>query len=117
MMPAIIEFVHSLFIILFMFSVPFLFIRKWKKLRVGAAIYGAIFILVNRLSHYILGECIFTRMARWVGGDWDNEWFSVKFARTVFGFIPSNRHVSYVEQILLLMVCLAILYSVCKKDK
>jgi len=105
-MTTIIEFIHALLMVAWVASFPFMFWHRWRVLSTWSAIYVVSFIVVNRVSHYILGECILTRMARWAGGTWDNEWFTVKFARYVFGFIPSNRQVTYVEQALILIAAI-----------
>lgn len=114
-MASVIEFIHALCMIFWILTIPFLFYHRWPKITLGAIVYNFLFVTVNRLSHWILGECIFTRMARWAGGEWNNEWFTVKVARLVFGFIPSNKNVTYVEQGILLLVCTGVLISLYRR--
>ena len=108
-MSSLIEFIHALLMIAWVMCIPFMFWHRWYALSMCAAIYSCTFIVINRVSHYILGECILTRMARWAGGAWDGEWFTVKFVRYIFGFIPTNRQVIYVEQALILFAALGML--------
>jgi hypothetical protein len=116
-MAAIVEFLHALVILGLIVLVPFLFYRRWRKLTIFAAVYSIIFIVVNRISQWTLGECIFTRIARWVGGAWDGQLFIVKFSNTIFGFIPSNKQVVLLEQAMVLIVCIGILFSFGKGKK
>lgn len=108
-MVTVIEFIHALSMVVWIALIPFLFYHRWPKITLLSVLYSITFIVVNRLSHWILGECIFTRMARWAGGEWNNECFTVKLTRIVFGFIPTNKSVTYVEQSVLMLVCIGIL--------
>lgn len=101
-----IEVFHALLMCAFVGTLPLLFLRRWPRLSASVAVFDILFIVVNRISHYLLGECIFTRMARqarWAGGDWSEEWFTVKLCRVVFGLIPTNRQVVFVEQLVILL--------------
>src|SRR5579859_2116961 len=111
-LASLIEFIHSLLIILLVILIPFLFFSKWRKLQIFSAIYCAIFIVGNRLSQWFLGECWLTRLARYAGGVWDGQLFIVKFSRGVFNCIPTNKQIIYLEQAMFLIVCLGIGVSV-----
>lgn len=110
-LSAIIEFVHAIAMVLSVASLPLLFYHRWPKLSLVVACYNLFFIIVNRVSHWLLGECILTRLARLAGGTQDDEWFTVKFSRLVCGFIPSNKQVTYVEQALVVLVVLGVFYT------
>lgn len=117
-MATIIEFIHALFIVLLVIGTPFLFIKRWRKIRLAAALYSIIFIIVNRISHYTMGECIWTKLARVVGGNsWGDELFLSKISRVVFGCIPSSRQLVYFEQGAIFIVCLGIVVSFLHKGK
>jgi hypothetical protein len=115
MLPIFIEILHTIVILTLVGLVPFLFVKKWKILTRLATIYSVIFITINRMSQWILGECILTRMARWVGGDWNGELFIVKTLRIIIGVTPSNIQVFWIEDILILIVILGILFSLKQK--
>lgn len=108
---AIVEFIHAWTMVVWVASLPFLFWHRWPKLSLAVAVYNLAFIVINRVSHWLLGECILTRVARWVGGDQGDEWFTVKFSRLVFGCIPSNKQVALVEQTLVLVVAIGVFYT------
>jgi hypothetical protein len=110
-MSIIVELIHAILMIAWILSIPFLFLKRWKKLTIISVIYNISFITVNRISHWILGECILTRAARWAGGEWNNEWFTIKIIRIIFGFIPTNKNIIYIEQTLLFTVSIGILFS------
>ena len=106
---AIVELIHTLTMVAWVVTLPFLFWHRWPKLSIIVAVYNLGFIIVNRMSHWFLGECILTRAARWFGGDQGDEWFAVKFSRVVFGLIPSNKQVTYVEQVLVALVAIGVI--------
>lgn len=106
MPAAIIEFFHAVLMVLWVGTLPLLFWHRWPKLSLTTAIYTVTFALVNRVSHLFLGECVLTRLARMAGGAQDDEWFTVKFARFVCGFIPTNHQVAVVEQVLIVIAAI-----------
>lgn len=112
---SIVEFFHALVMVVWVGSLPFLFWHRWQKLSIFLALYNLFFVIANRVSHYILGECVLTRIARSVGGDQSNEFFTVKFSRMVFGFIPSNKSVTYVEQTLVVIVSIGVYLTLRRK--
>ncbi len=110
-LAVVIEFGHALAMIALFLLLPFLFWHRWPALSMFSAIYNLIFVVINRLSHWGLGECILTRAARWAGGDRDGGWFTVKFSRWVFGCIPSNKQVVYVEQALIVLASVGVFWT------
>ena len=108
-----IELFHAVLMCAFVGTVPLLFLQHWPRLTACIAAFDVLFIIVNRASHYLLGECVFTRMARqarWATGDWNEEWFTVKLCRVVFGLIPANRQVVLAEQTVILVVAVGVFY-------
>ena len=115
MLASMIEFVHALMLVIWVSSMPLLFWHRWPALSTAIACYSLFFIVVNRLGHWLLGECVLTRLARMCGDSQDPEWFIVKFSRAVFGFIPSNKQVIYVEQFLVVCVAIGVAYTLLKR--
>ena len=115
MLSIIIDFFHAFLMVAWVASFPFLFWHRWKWLTYASCAYSLLFISVNRLSHWILGECVFTTLARGAGGAPDSGWFAVRFSRWVFGFTPTNRHVVYVEESLIALAALGILIMIMSK--
>lgn len=101
-----IEVFHALLMCAFVLSLPLLFWHRWPKVSLGVAIFDVSFVIVNRVSQLLLGECVLTRVARLAGGEWNDEWFLVKFCRFVFGFIPTNRQAMLAEQLVILVAAL-----------
>jgi hypothetical protein len=114
MLSIIIDFFHAILMVTWVALLPLLFWHRWKWLTYFACAYSLAFIVVNRLSHWILGECVFTTLARRAGGAPDSGWFAVRFSGWVFGFIPTNRQVVYVEEMLIALVAFGMLLTVLK---
>ena len=112
-----IELVHALLMVAWVASFPFLFWHGRPGLSQLAAIYTVLFIVVNRVSHLVLGECVLTRMARWAGGAWDSRWFTIKLTRFIFNFIPSNKQVAHVEQAFIFVAAIGVLVTVGARRK
>lgn len=112
----VVELFHALAMITWVVTIPLLFWHKWPSLSLDVAIYNVIFIAVNRISHWTLDECILTRIARIVDTTpTSSEWFTVKLTKFVFGFIPANKHVTYVEQFIVFIAAVGALWVLMKK--
>jgi hypothetical protein len=110
---------HAFLMILWTIGLPLLFWRKYPKLSYYYYLYCIVFILVNQASHYILGECIFTTIANWFythahTTNFQNEWFTMRVSRAVFGIVPSHRGVKIATQIMVGLTALGGLYSLYK---
>jgi hypothetical protein len=111
-MQTSIELFHILVIVLLFCAVPFLYVHKWRWLTITSTIYSAIFIIGNRLSQLILGQCFITKLAKIAGGNWDDgEWFIIKMSRVLYGFVPSKGQISYIEYGMILIVIIGIAFS------
>jgi hypothetical protein len=113
---AAVDAVHALLMALWILGLPLLFWHRWPKLSITYGIYAVAFVIVTRVSHYVLGECFLTTVARrfWttaaVGSETD-EWFTVRFARLIFGMTPSHRAVAVASEVLVLVTAVGVLVS------
>lgn len=76
--------------------------------------YAVLFVLVTRMSHYLLGECFLTNISRrfWNAASTTpdaDEWFTVRFARLVFGLTPSHRAIAIVSEALVFVTAAGVL--------
>ena len=117
MLSTFIDFIHALSMIVWVASMPFLFWHRWKTASIIAACYNLFFITVNRLGHWLLGECVLTRLARECGGTQDPEFFVVRVSREVFGYIPIDRNVVFFEQFLVFIISVGTLMTLWKHRK
>ena len=112
----VVELVHVVVIAAWLVSLPLLFWHRWPRLSWWAAAYALVFVAINRLSTWFLGECILTRAARWCGGGWDNEWFSVKLARLA-GVALAARDIVAIEHLLFLIVFVGAFWTLLWKKR
>jgi len=114
---AAVDVFHALSMVLWMLGVPLLFVRRWPRLTRTYAAYAVAFVVFTQLSHALFGECFLTRVAATL---WDEvpsvpggrgEWFSIRFARFVFGFTPSHRVIAWVSEALVLVTAIGVLVA------
>jgi hypothetical protein len=118
LLPQLIDLFHLGFIFLLIVCTPFLFLKKWRwrKIRIWTTCYAIAFVLINRVGHWIWGECFLTRLARLAGGsDWGDELFLSKISRMFFGSAPSADQLLIFEQAAMGLVCLGILISLLRE--
>lgn len=96
---------HALLMVGWIMGLPLLFWRSWPKISFAYCIFSIIFIIVNQVSHYTLGECVLTTIANWfysqAGHGAPAEWFTVRMAHLVFGVVPSHRGIKVATEILI----------------
>ena len=96
---------HALIMALWVVGMPLLFWHRYRKASLVYCIFCVAFIIVNQISHYTLGECIFTTIADWfyrkAGQGAPQEWFTVRASRLVFGLTPSHRGIKTLTEILI----------------
>lgn len=115
-----IEVLHALVMAFWILGLPLLFWHRFPKLTIGYACYAVVFITINQICYYTLGECILTTIARWF---WQHsgqhepteQWFSIKFAKLIFGLTPTHRAVKIAGQILIAICALGGFYSIYNK--
>lgn len=113
---------HALVMMLWILGLPLLFWHRYPKLTIGYACFALVFIIINQISHYTLGECILTTMERWC---WDHsghhitteQWFSVRFAHFIFGFTPSHHGIKVATELLIAISAIGGLSITLKKFK
>ena len=114
---------HAIVMMLWIFGLPLLFWHKIPKLTMSYAAFAIVFIIVNQVSHYTLGECIFTTLARKCFELADphhpstKEWFTVKFANFIFGFTPKHKSIKIISEILIAISAIGMFFSFIKNYK
>jgi hypothetical protein len=113
---AAVDAVHALSMALWILGLPLLFWHRWPKLTTAYGIYAVVFVIATRVSHYALGECFLTTLARrfWsvgAGNAETDEWFTVRFSRLIFGLTPSHREIALASEALVLVTALGVLIS------
>ena len=111
-----IDLVHALLMAAWILGLPLLFWRSWPRLTRAYAIYAIVFIVANRVSFALLGECFLTTLARacWRSASGiarsgeSNEWFTVRIAETIFHLTPSRRSIKLVSEMLILVTAVGI---------
>ena len=110
-----VDFAHALLMAAWIGGLPLLFWHRWPSLTRAYGIYAIAFIVVSQASHWVLGECIFTTLARWCAGEASapvsNEWFTVRLAQAVFRMTPSHRAIVWVSEALILLTAIGMLAS------
>lgn len=97
-------------------GIPLLFVTRWPRLRLTYAIYAVTFIVLSQASMLVFGECFLTEITQWSlrhapGRVVDNEWFTVRVARDVFGMAPSRRGISRISELLVLATAAGVLVA------
>ncbi|APR83961.1 Hypothetical protein A7982_09310 [Minicystis rosea] len=110
---SLVDFVHAIFMVLWVAGLPLLFTRKYPRATRWYARYAIGFIVLNQASRFFLGECFLTTVARffWQHGGGPipaeaHEWFTVRLAFAVFRMAPSHRAITILSEILI-FVCAA----------
>jgi hypothetical protein len=113
---AAIDVLHALAMTAWILGLPLLFWHRRPRLSTAYGIYAVVFVFLTRLSHYTLGECFLTRLSRklWsagTAGPETDEWFTVRFARLIFGLTPSHRLIALGSEALVLITAIGVLVS------
>lgn len=115
MLAAGVDLVHALLMAAWMGGLPLLFLHRWPRLTRAYGIYAVTFILVSQTSHWVLGECVFTTLARWCARSSSipvsEEWFTVRLAQAVFHMTPSHRAIVWISEGLILVTAIGALAS------
>ena len=111
---------HALLMAGWILGMPLLFWHGRPRLTRAYAFFSLAFVVVSQVSRLVLGECIFTTLARWL---WNHEpgtpdahaapdeWFSVRLARAIFDMAPSHRVIALTSEFLSVVVAIGILFS------
>jgi hypothetical protein len=90
-----VDLVHALSMITWGLGLPLLIWHGLPRLSRAYMWYSLAFIVITLLSHWLLGECVLTTLARFfweaAGGARDRVPFTVLFVNAVAGIRPSSR--------------------------
>jgi hypothetical protein len=119
MLGSVVDAFHALLMAAWVLGLPLLFWPRWPRLTRAYGIYAIGFILGSQASHLLLGECVFTRLARFfweLPGPGDprassREWFTVRLAEAVFHLTPSHRSIVLVSEGFILATAVGVLVS------
>lgn len=96
---------HALLMAMWVVGLPLMFWHRYRTVSIAYCSFSVAFIIVNQVSHYTLGECIFTTIADWfyhqAGQGAPDEWFTVRASRFIFGLTPSHRGIKILTEILI----------------
>ncbi len=88
---------HAAGMLLWGLGLPLLVWHRFRRLSHAYMLYALVFVAVTLASHFLLGECVLTTLARklWVhgGGYRDEIPFTALLANTVAGIRPDRREV------------------------
>ena len=100
-LSALVDFLHAASMVVWIGGLPLLFVRRWPRLSRAFALYAVLFVIVSQATQWILGECFLTTIARALarlgeakGTFVDDDWFTQRVARSIFGLAPSRRAIS-----------------------
>ena len=113
---------HAFLMMLWVLGLPLLFWHKFPKLSLTYCCFSLAFIIVNQLSQYFLGECIFTTIANYFyqqANDLQhsNEWFTVRASKMIFGLTPSHYGIKIATEILIGISTVGGIFSLYRKYK
>ncbi len=85
------------------------------------AIFSIAFVIVNQVSHYTLGVCVFTSIADYLykqaGQVAPSEWFTVRLSRFVFGLTPTHRGIKMCTELLICLSAIGGMYFFRNKNR
>jgi hypothetical protein len=110
-LAAAIDFIHALAMVVWIAGIPLLFWHRWPKLSRVYVVSCVAFLVITRVSHYLLGECFLTTLARSAAridsaAEPSHDWFTVRFAEAVFRMRPTEKSVILASEALLLVCCI-----------
>jgi len=63
-LSAAVDALHALAMVAWVLGLPLLFWHRWPRLSRLYVIFSLAFVVITRVSHEILGECVFTTLSR-----------------------------------------------------
>jgi hypothetical protein len=115
---SLVDFFHALVMVAWVAGLPLLFWHRFPRATRWYAVYAVVFVVLNQLSRYLLGECFLTTLARllWERGGAPprtapGEWFTVRLAMMVFHLTPSHRSVKLLSELLVSVTAVGMLIS------
>ena len=116
-LASVVDVVHALAMVAWVIGVPLLFWHRWPRLSVWYARYAVGFAVLNVGSQWLIDECFLTTLSRWLwtrGGPAPNpteEWFSVRFAESVFGLTPTHELVKRLTEAMIVVTAVGTLWT------
>ena len=99
-LAASVDFVHALIMVLWGVGLPLLIWHRFQRLSRAYMWFASGFVALSLASHYALGECFLTTLARMLwragGGYRDGVPFMAVLANTIAGIRPTKRSVTLV---------------------
>lgn len=115
---SLVDVLHAVFMIAWVVGIPLLFWHRWPRLTKAYAVYALVFVVLNKVSKLMLDECFLTSIARYFweagappGNKPVDEWFTVRFAKTVFHLTPSHQAITIAGEVLVVLTALGMLRS------
>lgn len=106
---------HAVAMLVWGLGLPLLVWHRFERLSHLYTLFAALFVVLSVASHWTLGECFLTTLARssWqASGGWrDAVPFTVVLANTVAGIRPSTQNAVLVWEAAILMTSLGSLWS------
>jgi hypothetical protein len=110
--------IHALLMLSWIVGLPLLFWHRYPRLSVAYCIYSLLFIIVNQVSHYTFGCCVFTVIAGWfyqqAGWPVTNEWFIVRAANLILGLTIPHRGIKIATELMVALSAFGVLYLYAK---
>lgn len=101
-----VDLVHALSMLLWGVGLPLLLWHRFPRLSRAYMWFATGFVLISVVSHYFLGECLLTAVARWLwhaaGSARDGAPFMALLVNTIAGIRPTNRNVVHVWELAVL---------------
>lgn len=112
---------HALLMLLWVVGMPLMFWHRWPRLSYFYSGFAVLFVIVNVISQWVLGECFLTTLSRffWTRSSGAppeevQEWFTVRFARWVFHMTPSHGTIKRLTELLIFVCSVGAFYSMHK---
>jgi hypothetical protein len=115
MLAMVVDVTHALAMLAWGLGLPLLVWRRFERLSHFYTVFAALFVALSVGSHWTLGECFLTTLARsfWqASGGWrDTVPFTVVLANAVAGIRPSARSAVLAWEVAILVTSLGGLWS------
>lgn len=119
---AIVDALHALTMAVWVLGLPLLFWHRWPRITRAYAIYAVSFAILSEGSQALGGECFLTSISRWFWSQQTtttrtlpDEWFTVRLAKAVFGFIPTHHAIADASKVLVVLTAAGVLFTMARQ--